>query len=138
MSRLLGSMPLLAISILLYVPIALISGGAPEERLASDFFSLRMISGETWRVSIGGAFVGLSLLFFFGDVLRSAGPSRRSVANNMIEALIFIPCLVLFLLVRGFATTEFFLLGLMILLTFLADSAILVLTSRRSIAYESN
>lgn len=136
MFRILGALPLLSFSALLYVAVALFAGDDVEARLAAAAFTIPMASGAVWHLSLGGFIVTLSLILFFIDVLRAASPTRRSMGRNIAQVLVFIPFLILFLLARPFGTTEFFLISLMLCLSFMADATLLVLTSRRSVEIE--
>ena len=127
--------PLLIIPAIAYVALWATSGGQIEARLAGQFLSLPMVSGEVWRLTLGGLFVIVAVLCLFVEVVRSAIPSNTNMAENIVTAAVFIICLILFLLVRGFATTEFFLVVLLLLLDFLTDSTVMVLTARRTVEY---
>jgi hypothetical protein len=136
MFRVLGSLPLLSFAALIYFGVALFAGDGVEAHLAAPVMTLPMASGASWHLSLGGFIVTLALILFFIDVLRAATPTRRSMGRNIAQVLVFIPFLILFLLVRPFGTTEFFLIVLMLCLSFMADATLLVLTSRRSMEIE--
>lgn len=136
MFRVLGSLPLLSFAALIYLGVALFAGDGVEAHLAAPVMTLPMASGASWHLSLGGFIVTLALILFFIDVLRAATPTRRSMGRNIAQVLVFIPFLILFLLVRPFGTTEFFLIVLMLCLSFMADATLLVLTSRRSMEIE--
>lgn len=54
----------------------------------------------------------------------------------MVTALVMIPCVALFLVARGFSTTEFFFAVLFLVLRdFLTDSTIMVFTSHHTVEF---
>ena len=60
--------------------------------------------------------------------------SRRVViVNHSLSMILFIVCLIEFLLFRAFATTAFFLLTAMVLLDVLAGFIVTIVASRRDI-----
>ena len=126
--------PLLVVPVLLYLLIWATSGGQIEARFASVLFSIGMVSGEVWHVTLSAGFIALSIVCLFVEIVRSAVPTKWAIGENMVTALSFALCLILFLLVNGFATSEFFLLMIMLLLDFVTDAAVMAITSRRTIA----
>ena len=123
--RLLRYIPFLAFPALAYGAVAAMSGANTATLLAREIFSVSLASGDKVVVSGGALVVVVALFCFFAEIVRSAVPSKRALADNMLSAIVFIPCLVLFLLVQGFGTVEFFLVTLMMLLDFIADASLM-------------
>lgn len=126
--------PLLVAPMIIYLLVWATSSGQIEARFASVLFSIGMVSGEVWHVTLSAAFIALSIVCLFIEIVRSAVPTKWAIGENMVTALSFALCLVLFLLVNGFATSEFFLLMIMLLLDFITDAAVMAITSRRTVA----
>ena len=131
--RILRFIPILLIPILVYAVLLATSGGQMSSRLSGQVFALTMASGDIWRMSVGSLLVSLSILCLFFEVLRSSRPTNAAIGENISTAIVWIICVVLFLLGRGFGTSEFFLIVLMLLIDFLTDSAVMVFTAKRSI-----
>ena len=129
-------MPVMVLPACLYVLATLLVSPADPTWAQREALSVAMASGEVWRVTFGALFLAFALLCFFAELLRTALPNRASLWANLLLACAIVPCLFLFILVRGFATDLFFLICLMMLLDFLLDSAILVFTSRRTFEIE--
>jgi hypothetical protein len=127
--------PLLVFPALAYVALWLSSGGRVQERLAGQVFRLPMASGDVWQLSLGGVFVIAAVVCLFLEVVRSAIPSGTNIAENMVTAIVLVISIGAFLLLRGFGTTEFFLIVLLLLLDFLTDSTVMVLTARRTVDF---
>lgn len=131
--RVLRFIPFLVIPVLIYAALAITSGSQMAERMSGQVFALTMASGDVWRMSFGSLFIGLSVLCLFFEVLRSVRPSNAAIGENISTAFVLIVCIALFLLARGFATSEFFLIVLLLLIDFLTDSTVMVFTAKRSV-----
>lgn len=116
---------------LLVLPVAgynlfvflLLPGGrrAPADgALTRELISAPMASGAHWAISAGDLVVLVSLAILFIDMLKTGGSRPAVVINHSLAMLLFIACLVEFLLFRAFATSAFFLLTVMVLLDVLA------------------
>jgi hypothetical protein len=136
MLQILRFVPLLSFPVVAYVLIALIDGSGTGALLLNPIWSLKMMSGDSLSLSLGDIIVIIGLFCFAGELLRSSTPTRKVIGANMIGIIIFTVCFVLFLIVKGFATTPFLILNLMLLLDFIVDSAVLVYVSRRTIEFD--
>ncbi|MEE4208736.1 MAG: hypothetical protein V2I43_05675 [Parvularcula sp.] len=120
--------PLLTLSLVLYT--ALSFAGGPEWTMA-QVMTIDMISGETWRISGGDMFLAFSLLLLFIEVLRATKTGTDSILNHAFSALLFIVCLLAFVIAPRFSTSAFFLLTLMTCLDFMAGFIVTTLAARR-------
>ncbi|MEC8456342.1 MAG: hypothetical protein VXZ43_05480, partial [Pseudomonadota bacterium] len=71
----------------------------------------------------------LILLFF--ELVKSTSSQRVAIVNHALSMVLFIIVLVEFLLIRGFATSTFFLIVVMILLDVLAGFIVTIIASRK-------
>ncbi|MGJ8563409.1 MAG: hypothetical protein ACSHXY_07645 [Alphaproteobacteria bacterium] len=137
--RLLTVIPLLAIPVAIYNLIA-ISGSSfstaekVRERMDADFLSIPMASGADWAVTPGHALITLTILFLFFELLKSTGIGRASVMNHAFSMVLFIVCLVEFLMFHAFATSVFFLIMTMTLLDVMAGFMVTIASARRDFA----
>jgi hypothetical protein len=133
------SLPLLLIAVIIY-NVAAWGGtllGGPEsvqERLASGFGVPMPASDAVWFISIGDIVTWISLILLFIEIVRSTGTGRGSIVNHALSILVFIVCVVEFLLFAPFATSVFFGITLMALLDVVAGFVISVVTARRDFA----
>ena len=101
------ALPLLAIPVLLYTLIVIfgMDGGftaaGADAALRDSLFTIPMTSGASWTVGPG-------------DLL-----------------ILFVVCLIAFLLLRGFATSTFFLITVMVLLDVLAGFIVTIISARK-------
>ena len=143
-----GIFPLLVIPVVLYNLLAMAFGGpvqdidasgqliqsqaAPMAGLLNErFLGLPMISGVEWVLTKGDAIVLLAVIFLFLEILKSTSTGTATIINHGISLLIFILCLVQFLLMPNFATSTFFILTAMTLLDVLAGVIVTIVSARR-------
>ena len=125
--------PLLALPVLGYniLVFTLVPGGRhgiAAARLNETLLTFPTASGGTWAVTLGDLVVFLSLLILFIELLKSTDSRHVAVINHSLSIVLFVGCLVEFLLFRAFTTSAFFLLTAMVLLDVLAG---FIITLRR-------
>jgi len=129
--------PLMALPVLAYNLLALALGGLKAsdaaDRLAARLLDIPMASRVEWPLSLGDLFVAGSLVVLFVELLKAASSRRAAVINHSLSMVLFIGCLVEFLLFPAFATSTFFLITLMVLLDVLAGFIVTIVASRRDI-----
>ena len=128
--------PLLLIPVLIYNVIAWAGQefADVESVLASmdmTAFTVDMVSNVKWVVTRGAVLLGLSLVLLFFEMLKSTGTGRAAVMNHAFSMLIFIICLIEFLMFGAFATSVFFLILLMSLLDVMAGFMVTIAAARR-------
>ena len=131
--------PLMIVPVVVYNIFAL--GGATYStldamrlRLDTDVFAIPMTSGVIWHITPGHALIGGSLLLLFFELIKSTGIGRAAVMNHAFSLILFIVCLVEFLLLPAFATSVFFLVMMMSLLDVMAGFMVTIAAARRDFA----
>lgn len=132
----LGFIPFTIFPVIIYALFAFPQGAGITEGLAARAFGMPMASGQEWVLTWGGLLLLFAVVCLFVDLIKSTRPTRQAMLENGLSVGAFIVCFLLFLLVKGFATTEFFLLMTMALLDFIAGSVILVSTAQRSVQFD--
>lgn len=129
--------PLLLITVLIYNLLALF-GSAESVRagMQAAAFSLPMTSGVDWTLTWGDVIVILSLFLLFAELLKSTGTGSLEIYNHALSLMVFILCLIEFLLWAPFATSTFFIITLMALLDVLAGVIVTINSARRDIGVE--
>ena len=136
--------PLLLIPVLIYNIWAFgASVGGPEGAAAfvaqlthpQHPWLISMASGAQWQVSSGDMFVLLSMILLFIELLKSTSTGTAAIFNHALSMLVFIICLVEFLLHPAFATTPFFLILVMTLLDVLAGVVVTIISARRDVEF---
>jgi hypothetical protein len=87
-----------------------------------------------WAMTPGDLLLGFALVMLFVEVLKATDTGRASIANHGLSLIVFIVCIIEFLLFAPFATSVFFLITLMTLLDVLAGVIVTIVTARRDIA----
>ena len=137
MFRMLGLIPGLLFPALVYALFTMSSGGADvSAKLAHEVFSIALPSGVNWQLTTGHLFVIFAVVALFFELLKSTNPSNLAVVENGVSLIVLLVFLLLFVLVRNFGTTEFFLMVFMAGLDTLVGFVVLVSTSRRTIDVE--
>ncbi|MDX2234648.1 MAG: hypothetical protein NW200_09125 [Hyphomonadaceae bacterium] len=129
--------PLLIVPALLYALIAIPSGDNASAAMASEAFTMPLPSAAAWTVTWGHLIVILSVVILFLEILKSTTPSAAQMLDNGLAVGVFIVTFILWLLVRPFGTSEFFVIVLMSLLDFLAGSVIMTRISQRTVQYDN-
>lgn len=122
------TIPLLVISLLLFT-IGRFAGG--PDWPAQEMLSLQMVSGDVWSITFGNGFTILSMGFLFVELLRSTRTGTDSLINHALSALLFIAGLLLFIIVKGFGNSTFFIFLCMAFLDFMAGFIVTTVTARR-------
>ena len=133
-----AAFPLLALPVLIYnLMLLTMTGGLKSDgvtsRLADPLFTIHMTSGGMWPVTLGDLFLAASLVVMFIELLKSASSRNVAIINHSLSMILFVGCLVEFLLLKGFSTSVFFLITLMVLLDVLAGFIVTIVAARRDI-----
>ena len=148
MRALFGIFPLLVIPVALYNLLAVGFGGSVEtanefgelirsnsapilDLLNGRFLGLPMISGVDWVLTKGDAILLLAVVFLFLEILKSTSTGTSTIINHAVSMILFIVCLIEFLLLPNFATSTFFILMSMTLLDVLAGVVVTIVSARR-------
>jgi len=129
----LSSIPLLAFVVIAYVAFA--AGGA-------DFtltrFTVPMPSGAVWNISLGDMMLAFSLFVLFFEVLKSTRTGGNSVVDHALSMMVFVACLILFLVWPLAGTSLFFLIMLTTLVDVIAGFSVTIRSARRDYSVGEN
>lgn len=138
------AVPLLLIPVVLYAVVVL-SGvvgtgglGAAELALREPVVSIPMVSGAGWNVGTGDLILFLALILLFFELLKSTSSQRVAIVNHALSMILFVFCLVAFLLFPGFSTSVFFLILTMVMLDVLAGFIVTIISSRKDFDFSGN
>jgi len=124
------------------------SGAEIRDHLRSAFLRVPMASSEPaasgiagatqsveWIFSFGDLLVFVSLILLFIELLKSTSTGTAAIFNHALSMLVFIVCLVEFLLHPAFATSTFFFILVMALLDVLAGVVVTIVSARRDVEF---
>lgn len=137
MNRIFAAFPLLALPVAAYNLVLLLTtglnGAGAAAEMARPLFTVRMSSGAAWVIGLGDLLLASALIVLFVELLKSTSTRGVAIINHALSMLLFVVCLVEFLLLPGFATSAFFLIGLMVLLDVLAGFIVTIIAARRDV-----
>lgn len=135
------ALPLLVIPVVIYA-VVILSGvvgtsgvAAAEQALRDPIFTIPMVSGSGWNVGSGDLILFLSLLLLFFELLKSTSSQKVAIVNHALSMILFVVCLVAFLLIKGFATSTFFLILTMVMLDVLAGFIVTIISARKDLDF---
>jgi hypothetical protein len=100
--------------------------------LGQKAFTIPMIAGDIeWVMTKGDALLLISIAVLFMEILKSTSTGTATIMNHAMSMLVFIVCLMLFLLHPNFATSTFFIITVMALLDVLAGVVVTIVSARR-------
>ncbi len=129
------NVPLMVVPLIVYnlVLFGLI-GTNIQSPWADPIFTLDMISGATWVMTLGDLMIALGLVLLFFEILKATRVGTNSIVDHLLSTFIFVAFLVEFLLVQGAATPVFFLLMMMTMIDVLAGFSVSIRAATRDVA----
>lgn len=128
------SIPWLVVSVILYNIIAL-SGGHFDYAVIRD---LHMISGAAWSLTLGDLIIVLTLVILFVELIKATRTGETSIIDHSLSMLLFIICVVEFLVVEACGTSTFFMITVITLIDVVAGFTITIRSARRDLMLGGN
>ncbi|MEP0190002.1 MAG: hypothetical protein ABJP70_06515 [Erythrobacter sp.] len=135
--------PYLSIPVLIYSLVAAFSGpstaGDPPaigSIIETTAMTLPMLSGVRLELAWGDLLVVLAIVFLFVEVLKATSTASTGIINHMLSMLLFIVCLMQFLIVESCATASFFIITMIVLVDALAGMVVSIVSARRDFGVE--
>ncbi len=131
-----GAFPLLFLALGFYNLLAFggqLAGQADTTALLNEGFGVKLPSGDIWHFTWSDIFVAACLCLLFAEMVKATRTGRSEILNHAFSTLTFVATLVEFLLLKGFATTAFFLLVAMTLFDVVAGYTISLIAARRDL-----
>lgn len=133
-----GIFPLLALVVIAFNAVVFGGGflfGVEESQTPFDAVvgSWALMSGDTWTITLGNIFVVVSLLLLFFEIFKSTRTDQTSIMNHGLSLIVFIACLMEFIMLNGFGNSTFFLIMAMTLVDVVAGYTITISTARRDL-----
>ena len=132
MLRVLKRIPLLTYLIIMYNVVTV--GRPVGTTLDTAVFTTQLISGSTLSLTVGDLFVALGVLILYVEIFKSTRSSVDAIIDHLLSMLLFVVCLVEFLIFPRGGTVTFLLLTLIALLDVIAGFTISISTARRDFA----
>jgi hypothetical protein len=129
------ALPLLVIPLVLYNIVAVFAGAGPATGpLSATLFRLPMLSGATWTFNWGDLILLITFLTLFAELVKATYTSSVSLVDHGLSMLVFVVCLVEFLVVGTAATSIFFFIMLAAMIDVVAGFTIGIRVARRDLS----
>jgi hypothetical protein len=127
------SLPWLVIPIILYNLIAFTSSSV--EVFNGVLFSLNMISGATWSLTVGDLVILITLTLLFVELVKATRTGGSSIVDHALSMVLFIICIIEFLVLPAAATSEFFFILFVTFIDVVAGFSITIRGARRDFGF---
>jgi hypothetical protein len=140
------SIPWIILAIILYNLIGFTVSAPPPMGLADgsqialtafdlELFSIDMISDAPWRFSLGDLITTITLILLFVELIKATRTGGSSIVDHALSTILFVFCLIEFLLVPIAATSEFFFILVVTLIDVIAGFSITIRAARRDFGF---
>lgn len=119
---------------LLLIPLAIcniIVFLMPGVSFVAPLFTLTLVSGAAWPVTLSDVLIALGILLLLFEVIKGARPGSKYVMDHLLSLVVFGGAAAEFVMLPQFGTSTYFLLTLLALVDFLSGIA---LRARRRLA----
>ena len=130
----LRAIPLIVIAFIVYNLVVLWGGNVPaDEILNKQLFQLKMVSGANWIFRTSDLIILLTMMLLFIELIKSTYTSSSQMVDHGLSMLVFIACLVEFLLQPKATTSVFFFIMTAALVDVVAGALIGIRAARRDL-----
>jgi len=129
----LAALPFLLIVVGLYHVVVLAGPGG----LATVLFDVTLVSGATFAFTMSDLLMALGLLLLYVEIFKATRSSSLSIVDHLLSMLLFVVCLVEFIVLPGFGTTVFLMLTLMCFIDVVAGFTVTISAARRDFGIEA-
>lgn len=137
----LRAVPLIAVPLVLYNVVVLLGGSSPAgDVLSAQLFALPVMNAPgTYMVfTRGDALMLVTLAFLFVEIIKATYTSTAALLDHGLSMLVFIVCLIEFLIVPKAATSVFLFITIATLVDVIAGYTIGIRVARRDLAIGSD
>lgn len=129
----LRSIPLIVIAFILYNAIVFVFGTEALANLALP--EIKMLSGGVWRFTWGDFIILITLFMLFAELVKATYTTTSSLVDHGLSMVVFILCLVEFLLSPQAATSVFFLVMVATAIDVVAGFTIGIRVAQRDLTF---
>ena len=102
--------------------------------LNAPLAEITMLSGAVWVITLSDAMIAATLVLLFIEILKATQTGGNSLVDHALSTVVFIICLVEFLVVPEAATSLFFIITLVALIDVIAGFSVTIRAARRDFA----
>ena len=133
----LRALPLIIISFILY-NVVVFFGHDTAAALSATVLKVPLPSGATWPMTMGDELMLVTLILLFVELLKSTYTSTASLLDHGLSMLVFVACLVEFIVYQKAATSVFFFILVSTLIDVIAGYTIGIRVARRDLSIGGN
>lgn len=123
----LGTLPLMALVIIIYNVIVFLTGFTME----SEVFSVTLISQAVWIVNVGDILLFFGFILLFLELISATRTGASTIVNHALSMLVMLIGIVEFIVLPQFGTSVFFLLVVLALFDVIAGFTVTITSARR-------
>lgn len=123
----LGTLPLMALVIIIYNVIVFLTGFTME----SEVFSFTLISQAVWTVNIGDILLFFGFILLFLELINATRTGASTIVNHALSMLVMLVGIVEFIVLPQFGTSVFFLIVVLALFDVIAGFTVTITAARR-------
>jgi hypothetical protein len=105
-----------------------------SDALSTNIFEINMLSGGRWAFSWGDLIILVTLFLLFVELVKATYTTTSSLVDHGLSMIVFIACLVEFLLTPQAATSVFFMIMVATAIDVVAGFTIGIRVARRDLA----
>jgi hypothetical protein len=100
-----------------------------------QLFSVGMISDANWTLTLGDLVILITLVLLFVELIKATRTGGSSIVDHALSTILFVFCLVEFLLVPQAATSVFFFIMMVTMIDVVAGFSITIRAARRDFGF---
>jgi hypothetical protein len=128
----LRSLPLIVLAFILYNAMVLLFG---VDVLDKNLFEIHMLSGGIWKFNWGHLIILATLMLLFIELVKSTYTNASSLVDHGLSMIVFIACLIEFLMTPQAATSVFFLIVVATAIDVVAGFTIGIRVAQRDLTF---
>jgi len=109
----------------------------PGVQFAAPLFTLTLMSGVAWPVTLGDVLLALGIVLLLLEVIKGARPGAKYFTDHLLSLIVFGGAAAEFAMLPQFGSSIYFLLTLLALVDFLSGVALRTRRSARAVAVPS-
>ena len=126
----LRAIPLIIIAFIMYNAVVLVGGADSVAMLRREVLPIPLMTTMLW-LTWGDMLILLTMGLLFIELMKSTYTSTASLLDHALSMLVFVACLIEFLLVKSAGTAVFFFITVATLVDVIAGYSIGIRTARR-------
>ena len=121
------SLPWIVVSLVAYNVIVFVTG-APFDTI---IWQVPMLSKAVWNFTLSDLLIAGTLFLLFIEILKATRTGGNSLVDHALSTVVFIICLIEFLVIPQAATSLFFFITLIALIDVIAGFSVTIRAARR-------